>query len=153
MCEYYLTNALVGIINSKQALKNYQITKLKSLKNTSAYHIQQTFEYLIKYLIYNNTNYNNGINNETSVKQIFSHNLDLLIKNFCIPNNIIVPRLLINNAKLYTSWEAESRYRIGFSVRINSLKKAISIAEKWLLEIKPLFKLKLNNVNKRLKLN
>ena len=76
-----------------------------------------------------------------------------MIKNFCIPNNIIVPRLLINNAKLYTSWEAESRYRIGFSVRINSLKKAISIAEKWLLEIKPLFKLKLNNVNKRLKLN
>ena len=73
MYEYYLTNALVGIINSKQALKNYQITKLKSLKNTSAYHIQQTFEYLIKYLIYNNTNYNNGINNETSVKQIFSH--------------------------------------------------------------------------------
>ena len=43
MYEYYLTNALVGIINSKQALKNYQITKLKSLKNTSAYHIQQTF--------------------------------------------------------------------------------------------------------------
>ena len=95
-------------------MKNYQITKLKSLKNTSAYHIQQTFEYLIKYLIYNNTNYNNGINNETSVKQIFSHNLDLLIKNFCIPNNIIVPRSLINNAKLYTSWEAESRYRIVF---------------------------------------
>ena len=87
MYEYYLTNALVGIINSKQALKNYQITKLKSLKNTSAYHIQQTFEYLIKYLIYNNSNYNKGIINETSIKQIFSHNLDLLIKNFCDKRN------------------------------------------------------------------
>ena len=133
MYEYYLTNALVGIINSKQALKNYQITKLKSLKNTSAYHIQQTFEYLIKYLIYNNPNYNNGINIETSIKQIFSHNLDLLIKNFCIPNKINIPKELANNAKLYTAWEAESRYRIGFSVRINSLKKAIITAENWLL--------------------
>ena len=153
MYEYYLTNALVGIINSKQALKNFLITKLKSLKNTSAYHIQQTFEYLIKYLVYNNTNYNKGVISETSIKQIFSHNLDLLIKNFCIPNKIKVPKQLINNAKLYTSWEAESRYRIGFSVRINSLKKAIDIAENWLLEIKPSFSQKLKNVNKRLRLS
>lgn len=152
MYEYYLTNALVGIINSKQALKNYQITKLKSLKNTSAYHIQQTYEYLIKYLVYNNSNYNKGITNETSIKQIFSHNLDLLIKNFCIPNKIDVPKELVKNAKLYTAWEAESRYRIGFSVRINSLNKAIDIAEEWLLKIKPSFKQKLRYVNNRLKL-
>ena len=65
MFEHYLTNSMVGIINSKQALKNYQLTGIKSLKNTSAYHIQQSYEYLIKYLIYNNANYNNGINKET----------------------------------------------------------------------------------------
>ena len=59
---------------------------------------------------------------------------------------------MANNAKLYTAWEAESRYRIGFSVRINSLKKAIITAENWLLQMKPSFKLKLINVNKRLKL-
>ena len=152
MYEYYLTNAMVGIINSKQALKNYQLTRIKSLKNTSAYHIQQAFEYMIKYLIYNSKNYNKGIKTETSIKQIFSHNLDLLIKNFCLPNNIKIPSKLLSNAKLYTSWEAESRYRIGFSVRIDSLNKAVKTAEKWLLEIKPSFQLKLNSVNKRLML-
>ncbi len=153
MFEHYLTNSMVGIINSKQALKNYQLTKIKSLKNTSAYHIQQSYEYIIKYLIYNNANYNKGINKETSIKQIFSHNLDLLIKNFCIPNGIAVPYKLVKNAKLYTSWEAESRYRIGFSVRLDSLKKAIKTAEDWLLLIKPTYKQKLVSVNKRLKLD
>lgn len=107
---------------------------------------------MIKYLIYNCKNYNKGIKTETSIKQIFSHNLDLLIKNFCIPNNIKIPSKLLSNAKLYTSWEAESRYRIGFSVRIDSLNKAVKTAEKWLLEIKPSFQLKLSSVNKRLKL-
>ncbi len=151
MYEYYLTNALVGIINAKQALKNYKLTKIKNLKNTSAYNLQQSFEYLIKYLIYNEQNYN-GNKNETDIKQIFSHNLDLLIKNYCIPNNIKIPRELILNAKLYTSWEAESRYRIGFSVKINSLTKAINVAERLLLSIKPSYNIKLSSVNKRLDL-
>ena len=115
MYEYYLTNALVGIINVKQALKNYNLTKIRNLKNTSAYNIQQAFEYLLKYLIYNNKTYNcNKV--EADIKQIYSHNLDLLIKNYCVPNNIKVSKELVLNAKLYTAWEAESRYRIGFSV-------------------------------------
>lgn len=71
---------------------------------------------------------------------VFSHNLDLLIKNFCNPNGIKIPRLLIKNASLYSAWEAESRYRIGFSVKINSLRSAIELAETMLLEIKPSYK-------------
>lgn len=151
MYEYYLTNALVGIINAKQALKNYNLTKIRNLKNTSAYNIQQAFEYLLKYLIYNNKTYNcNKV--EADIKQIYSHNLDLLIKNYCVPNNIKVSKELVLNAKLYTAWEAESRYRIGFSVRTNSLVKAIRIAEALLLQIKPIYKVKLSSVNKRLDL-
>lgn len=82
MYEDYLTRSLVGIINAKQALKNYESTHIKDLKNTAAYNVQQSLEYMIKYQIYNCPSYNEG---KEEVKQIFSHDLDMLIKGYCIP--------------------------------------------------------------------
>lgn len=149
MYEEYLTSALVGIINAKQALKNYQETGIKALKNTSAYNIQQALEFIIKYRIYNCPKYNQG---SSTIKQIFSHDLDMLIKSYCIPFGIVIPKPIEKNARMYTSWESESRYRLGFSVRITSLEKAIQETEKWLIVIKPSYQKKISQVNKRLML-
>ena len=146
MYEEYLTKALVGIINAKQALKNYEDTGIKDLKNTAAYNIQQAIEFILKHEIYNCEMYNHGNEN---VKQIFSHNLDSLIKDYCEPFQLCIPDKIVKNAKLYTSWEAESRYSLGFSVRIDSLKAAIKMTEMWLVQITPGYK-KLQQVNKRL---
>ena len=38
MYEDYLTKALVGIINAKQALNNFEQTNIKDLKNIKQFH-------------------------------------------------------------------------------------------------------------------
>ncbi len=150
MYEDYLTKALVGIINAKQALNNFEQTKIKDLKNTAAYNVQQAIEYLLKYCIYNCDNYHKG---NTPFKQLYTHNLALMIREYCVPYEIYVPKMICKNAQLYTSWEAESRYSLGFSVRLDSLQKAIDYTEGWLIELNPHYKKKINLVNKRLGFN
>ena len=150
MYEDYLTKALVGIINAKQALNNFEQTNIKDLKNTAAYNVQQAIEYLLKYCIYNCEKYHKE---STQFKQLYTHNLALMIREYCVPYEINVPKMICKNAELYTSWEAESRYSLGFSVRLDSLQKAIDYTETWLVELKPNYKKKINQVNKRLGLN
>lgn len=53
MYEEYLTKALSSIIIAKQALKNYEKTNIKDMKNKAAYNTQQAVEYLLKFSIYN----------------------------------------------------------------------------------------------------
>ena len=148
MYEEYLTRAMVGVINAKQALSNYRTTGIKAIKCTAAYNIQQAIEYMMKYVIYNNNSYNEG-KSEDEIHQIFTHNLSQLCA-VCKSFDIDVPDKIAENAATYTSWEAESRYEVGFSVRTDSLAKAIVLAEQWLVVIKPLYKAKLKQVNEKL---
>ena len=151
MFEAYLTNSMSCLIMAKQALYSYRQTGIKNIKNSSAYNVQQAAEYILKYLIYNNSGYNNG-KNEENIKQIFTHDIDLLAVR-CESLDIAVPVEIKRNAALYTTWEAESRYDVGFSVRTDSLEKGINVVEKWLISIKPLYKRKIQQVNKKLGLN
>lgn len=125
MYDTYLTKALAGLVNATQALEAYHKTNIKDIKNAAAYHVQQSIEYILKYLIYNCDAYNNG-KAEQDVRQIYSHNLNLLILQHCDTYGIPVPLEIRNKAILYTSWEAESRYSLGFSVRANVIRTAIN---------------------------
>jgi len=71
---------------------------------------------------------------------VFTHDLVLLINRYCIPYGIKVPRNIMKNAHTYTTWEAESRYSLHFSIRKDSLIKAITEVENWLIEINPKYK-------------
>lgn len=147
MYEDYLTKALAGIIVAKQAVDNYELTKIKDIKNTAAFNVQQACEYILKYKIYNCAAYNKGT---VDIKQIYDHDLDRMIHKFCDPYGIDVPKQIRENAAKYTLWEAESRYSLGFSIRVDQINAAICNVEKWLLEIKPSYKKKLQLVNQRL---
>jgi len=152
MYDAYLTKALTGLINATQALEAYQKTNIKDIKNTAAYNVQQSLEYILKYLIYNCDIYNKG-NSEESVPQIYSHNLNLLILQHCDTYGIIVPKEIRDKAILYTSWEAESRYSLGFSVRADVIKTAIKQTSNWLVSVVPKYKKKITEINKRLQIN
>lgn len=144
MYEDYLSKAFACIITAKQALYNYKTVKIKDMKNIAAYNMQQSIEYLIKYKIYNCGSY-------TKNSQIYDHNIDRMIKKYCVPYGINVPAKIKNNANVYTLWEAESRYDSDFTVRIDTLYTTIQIVEEWLIETKPYYKKKLSQVNKKLK--
>lgn len=47
-------------------------------------------------------------------------------------NGVKVPRAVVRNAQMYTDWEAAGRYDLHFSVRIDSIEKAVQIAESWI---------------------
>ena len=139
--------ALQNIIMARQALDAYRKTNIKDMKNGAAYHTQQAIELIIKYTIYNNVGYNN---NGTHLNQIIMHDLSKLIRKYCKPLNIYVPAKIIRNAKTYTTWEAESRYGLQFSVRIDSIYSALDETEKWLIQLKPYYKAKIVDVKRKL---
>lgn len=151
MYDAYLTKALTGLINATQALEAYHKTNIKDIKNTAAYNVQQSLEYILKYLIYNCPVYNNG-KNEENIPQIYSHNLNLLILQHCDTYGIKVPHTIRNKSILYTSWEAESRYSLGFSVRADVIQTAIKNTSNWLVEVAPKYRKKIDEINKRLQI-
>ncbi len=108
MYELYLQKALGGIVNARSALNEYFKQPNNDLGNTgkhiAAYNIQQAIEYILKFCIYNNTNYNH---NSTNIKQVFTHDLVLLINRYCIPCGIKVPKNIMKNAHTYTTREAK----------------------------------------------
>ena len=71
---------------------------------------------------------------------------------YCKPFNIYVPAAIKKNAKMYSLWEAESRYSLGFQVRANSLEAAIKHSEEWLIKLKPTYKSHLLRINAKLQL-
>ncbi|MBP3593506.1 MAG: hypothetical protein J6J44_03180 [Lachnospiraceae bacterium] len=149
MYETYLTKSLTGLVNATQALEAYEKTNIKDLKNSAAYNVQQAIEYLLKYLIYNHSGYTQE-SSEEKITQIYSHNLNLLILQHCDTLGIPVPFAIRDKAILYTSWEAESRYSLGFSVRADAIKNAIRNTSSWLVEIAPKYQKKIKQINKRL---
>ncbi|MBQ6814782.1 MAG: hypothetical protein IJP13_04525 [Lachnospiraceae bacterium] len=144
----YLTKALSCVIISRQALSNYKMLRIKDMKNKAAYNVQQAIEYILKYEIYNNSSYDE----EKSIVQIYTHDIEKLIKKYCQPYGVYVPKKIILNSKLYSSWEAESRYSLSCSVRIDSIITALNEIEKWLIKIKPRYKSNINRAKSKLNL-
>ena len=50
--------------------------------------------------------------------------------------NPIIPQYIRENSLIITAWEAGSRYDIGFSIRIDTLKKCYDVISEWLKKIK-----------------
>lgn len=51
-------------------------------------------------------------------------------------NGVKVPKEIWMNAQMYTDWEAAGRYDLHFSVRIDSIEKAVTLAQKWINDLK-----------------
>ncbi|MBR0163305.1 MAG: HEPN domain-containing protein [Lachnospiraceae bacterium] len=139
MYNNYLRNALVSIVTARQALQSYESTKIRNFKSVAAYHTQQSVEYVLKYLIYNQTEYHKG-KPEPDIPQLYSHDLDYIITKYCEKYKISVPAKIRDHAEMISRWEAESRYKLSFSARINSILSILNEAEEWLCNIKPAYK-------------
>ena len=44
---------------------------------------------------------------------------------------LIIPQYVLEHMNTITDWEAGSRYDIGFSIRIDTLKRCYEVIEKW----------------------
>lgn len=100
----------------------------KATKGIAAYHAQQAIEKIIKAEIYR-------VNPDISHRKMYTHKIyDLcaLAESY----GIKIPRGIKNKAYMYSDWEAAGRYDLHFSVRTDSVEKALRLAENWLREIK-----------------
>ena len=118
------------IIAAKHAIEFFEEKHIKDVKNVAAYHLQQAAEKLLKYQIYSNKN---DVNN----KQMYTHDLSKL-KEYAEMEGIelIVPDYVDEHLNLITDWEAGSRYDIGFSIRVDTLKKSYEAISNWEKEVK-----------------
>ena len=122
-----LTMGLIkaDIIAAKQAIAYFEENKIRDIKNIAAYHIQQAMEKLIKIQVYRKSNdYDNH--------KLFNHNIEkLILYAETLDIDLYVPKYVRDNSLVITDWEAGSRYDVGFSIRIDTLKKAFNEAECW----------------------
>ena len=116
---------MADIIAAKQAIAYFEENKIRDIKNIAAYHIQQSMEKLIKIQVYRKaTKYDNH--------KMFNHNLEkLTLYAETLQIDILVPKYVRDNSLVITDWESGSRYDVGFSIRIDTLKRAVSEAEAW----------------------
>ena len=122
-----LTKGLImaDIIAAKQAIAYYDEKGIKDIKNIAAYHLQQAAEKLIKIQIYQGIT---SINN----REIYTHDLRRLIGYAGAQGLALqVPEYIQNHIISITDWEAGSRYDVGFSVRIDVLKKTLEVISEW----------------------
>ncbi len=126
-----LTMALIkaDIIAARQAIEYYKEHNVKDIKNVAAYHLQQAAEKLIKIQIYVKAeNYDNA--------SLYTHNIEKLIAYAQSLNvDVTIPKYIDDNSLVLTSWEAGSRYDVGFQTRIDTLNKALDEIEKWYNEL------------------
>ena len=117
------------IIAAKQAIDFFESKKIKDIKNIAAYHLQQAAEKLIKYQIYK-------VLNDSDNRKMYTHDLSKL-REYADSEGIslIVPEYIDDHLNSITDWEAGSRYNIGFSIRIDTLKKCAEVIEAWEKEI------------------
>lgn len=113
------------IITAKQAIACYEKSKPKDMKNNAAYHLQQAAEKLIKIQI------RSELNNSNSAT-LYTHNIEkLLAYSERMNMSINVPAYIKENSLILTAWESSSRYEVGFRIRIDTLKRALSEIESW----------------------
>lgn len=122
-----LTKGIIkaDIIAAKQAIEYFEANGNRNIKNVAAYHLQQAAEKLIKIQIYANCS---NINNS----QLYTHNLERLILYADSSGvELIIPDYIREHSLQITDWESGSRYDVGFSVRIDTLKKTYEVLSKW----------------------
>ncbi|MBQ3913575.1 MAG: HEPN domain-containing protein [Lachnospiraceae bacterium] len=126
-----LTKGLIraDIIAAKQAIAFFEEKKVKDIKNIAAYHLQQASEKIIKYQIYK-------VLSDTDNRKMYTHDLSKL-REYADSEGIplIVPEYIDDHLNSITDWEAGSRYDIGFSIRIDTLKKCAEVIEAWEKEV------------------
>lgn len=61
-----------------------------------------------------------------------------------------MPKKIVKNAMMYSSWEAESRYDLKYSVRADSIENALDEAERWIIILKPMYRSKISYIRKKL---
>jgi len=127
-----LTKGLIraDIIAARQAIAYYDEKQIKDIKNIAAYHLQQAAEKLIKIQLYR------GIS-QISNKEIYTHDLRRLVGYANAQGlTLVVPEYIQRHLLMITDWEAGSRYNIGFSVRIDILKKTLDVITEWERQIR-----------------
>ena len=127
-----LTKGLIraDIIAARQAIAYYDEKQIKDIKNIAAYHLQQAAEKLIKIQLYR------GIS-QISNKEIYTHDLRRLVGYANAQGlTLVVPEYIQRHLLMISDWEAGSRYNIGFSVRIDILKKTLDVITEWERQIR-----------------
>lgn len=118
------------IMTARYALNEYEANgRFKDIKNICGYHIQQAVEKLIKYQIYQQVE-------EVDNRQMYTHNIGALLAYAKKRGlDLVVPEYILKNSEVITSWEAGSRYDLHFSVRVDTLRKMLSVVNIWYDEI------------------
>lgn len=93
----------------------------KATKGIAAYHAQQAIEKIIKSEIYR-------VAPDISPRKMYTHK----IYDLC---SIAESNGIKEKSYMYSDWEAAGRYDLHFSVRVDSVEKALRLAESWLKEL------------------
>ena len=94
-------------------------------KQYCTYYLQQAAEKLIKIQIRSKLD---NSNNAT----LYAHNIEkLLAYSERMNMSINAPAYIKENSLILTAWESSSRYEVGFRIRIDTLKRALSEIESW----------------------
>ncbi|MBQ7496883.1 MAG: HEPN domain-containing protein [Selenomonas sp.] len=126
-----LTKGIIraDLVAARQAIEYFQNKGIRDIKNIAAYHLQQAAEKLIKLQIYKSVS---DVNNS----QMYTHNLDrLILYSESMGGRIHVPDYIREHSVQISDWEAGSRYDVGFSIRIDTLKKAYDVISRWEKEV------------------
>ena len=105
-----------------------QYKNRKALKGIAAYHAQQAIEKIIKSEIY-------GVDPNVNPKKLYTHKIHDLC-NIAAEYGIAVPKEITKNAGMYTDLETGGRYDLHFSVRADSVEKALKLAQEWIKNMK-----------------
>ena len=132
--------ALADIKAARSALDVYEKEGLKEIKGLCAYHIQQAFEKMIKIQLYESgKKLNNARIYKHSIQDLIDYGQELNIE-------LVTGKYLTENAEIITDWEATGRYDLSFTVKVTTLKKALSEAESLYETLNPV-KQKKKNAN------
>jgi HEPN domain-containing protein len=118
------------LVTAGQAIEYFEATSNKNIKNIAAYHLQQATEKLIKYQIYRATADPNNT-------KLYTHNIEkLIVYADSLDTGIDIPVYVRKRSLEIIEWEAGSRYDIGFTARIDTLKRTYSEIENWIERMK-----------------
>ena len=122
-----LTKGIIraDLLAAEDAIHTFEEQKIKDMKNIAAYHLQQAAEKLIKIQVYANCK-------QIDNSKMYTHNIrKLILYADSLSFGAIIPQYIRDYSLEITDWEAGSRYDVGFSVRIDTLRKALAVIEAW----------------------
>lgn len=103
----------------------------KHLRGLAGYHLQQAAEKMIKIQIYDS-------DVQIDNSKMFRHSLDDLIGYaFSLGIPLSVPSWVNEKKYIITGWEAEGRYNLHFTVRMDTLKRCYNELIQWRNQLFP----------------